>query len=909
MPTPFSIPRLPVFAAALICLVGFAMASGGSAEASRSREASNVHRGGDRPQWCAKRSSARHSRLQGRRHRRPRHCAKAHRSIADHSQPAAAAPTPAPSVESALVVQRQETAPAEPGGASEAPVTAPPAETPAETPVTDPPSVVSAIVPSSAVAEYFGTQPADVLLDYPAAIATAEASGCAGFDAAGAPVPFGGIDPGPEADTVRLQLAPGEAMPEKVECATSSGTVALPVAVTPPTEGGLLSDPIDPKYLTQVPFGSSSFWIQPWRSYLDTWPASRLLNSLGINFNVTPKEAPGVAQLLGDSGFKLARVEIGWGTISYDDPNSFVDESSIRRRLEALREHHLRPLILLNANSTGPAPSAQMELETVSPAAAGSRTVKLSAASAAAVVPGRTGFDQLAFGGNPDVLVTSVSSNRVAQLSMPLPAALPAGLHRGTTLRYGPFAPPTLASGTPNPEFQATLAGWLSYVQTVCDEAESIFGADGYDLELWNELSFGSEFLREEKYYSPPRDSGGGSIKEVKEVLRAETVAYVRDPAHGISPKVGISDGFASQTPFASGAKDPVGVTALSKHLYKNPLRIPRDYQPLPGIKPIDALGGLDSIEGGSGAKHGSPKAPTVPEYTLAMPEYFLTATQTETLVRDLAPTTTTVNGVPHGRFVGPAGGSPSQVWMTEYGLNPYLLLPVSAEDPGKPQEGEVSAAEAVALQTRVILRSLVSMVAKGVGREYFYAAAHSKGHSLVGEAFMSAINQAPTQFPGDLMGGETMASLKRLLTQFQGPGPDGQARQLRLLTIAQENDRAEFSGDGTAAHPSLFDRDLLAVFPFQSSPSRFVIPAYVMTPNLTTVYGSGSAATGFADENFRITLGNLPETVGPPAVSAYDPILDQATPARLVSRLGDEAVFEFAATNYPRLLTIDFAG
>ncbi len=532
--------------------------------------------------------------------------------------------------------------------------------------------------------------------------------------------------------------------------------------------------------------------------------------------------------------------------------------------------------------------------------------MKLSAASAAAVVPGKTGFDQLAFGGNPDVLITSVGSNRVARLARPLPEDLAAGPHEGTTLLYGPFAPPTLASGAPNPEFQATLAGWLSYVQTVSDEAKSIFGPDGYDLEIWNEVSFGSEFLREDNYYSPPRDSGSGSPTEAKEALLAETVAYVRDPAHGISPKVGISDGFASQTPFASGANVPAGVTALSKHLYKNPIRIPAEYEPAPGIKPIDALGALDSIE--AGAKHGSPRAPMVPEYTVAMPEYFLTATQTETLVRDLAPMTTTVYGVPHGRFVGPAGGSPSQVWMTEYGLNPYLLRPVNAEDPGQPQEGGVSTTEAVALQTRVILRSLVSMVAKGVGREYFYAAAHSKGHSLVAEAFIGALNQAPTQFPGDAMGGETMAALKHLVTQFEGPGPAGQARQLRLLSIAQENDRAEFSGDGTAAHPSLYDRDLLAVFPFQSSPTRFVIPAYVMTPNLTTVYGSGSVAN-FSDENFRITLGNLPETADPPAVSAYDPILDQATPARLVSRLGDEAVFEFAATNYPRLLTIDFGG
>jgi hypothetical protein len=664
------------------------------------------------------------------------------------------------------------------------------------------------------------------------------------------------------------------------------------------------NDPIDPRYLTQVPFGSSSFWIQPWRSYLDTWPASRLLNSLGINFNVTPKEAPGVAQLLGDSGFKLARVEIGWNSLSYDDPNSFVDEASVRRRLVALRRHGLRPLILLNANSGGPGPAKTVELETVAPAAAGAQSVKLSAASAAAVVPGRTGFDQLAFGGNPDVLVTSVSSNRVAQLSMPLPAALPAGLHRGTTLRYGPFAPPTLASGTPNPEFQATLAGWLSYVQTVCDEAESIFGADGYDLELWNEVSFGSEFLREDNYYSPPRDSGSGSPKEAKEVLRAETVAYVRDPAHGISPKVGISDGFASQTPFASGAKEPAGITALSKHLYKDPFRVPAEYKVVPGIKPIDALGGLDSNTEPNGTSQLYPPR-FVPTFQVDFPEYFLTATQTETLIRDLAPMTTTVNGVPHGRFVGPAGGSPSQVWMTEYN--------VGAES--EADSGPASAkrhVERAHLQAKGLLRSLVSMVGKGVRREYFYAATGAAGLSLVGGRFIAALNADPGSYPGARLGGETIRGFRNLLGAFHAPGRTGRPRQLRLLSIAQRGNRLQFAGDGTPAHPSLYDREALAVFPFQAAPGRFVIASYVMTRNLDKVYRSRLPATDekrydLPPETFRIRLGNVPDSRRPPSVVAYDPLLERHTRARLVSRKGHEIILEAPLTDYPRLLTVDF--
>ena len=84
----------------------------------------------------------------------------------------------------------------------------------------------------------------------------------------------------------------------------SGSTHASPVA------SETVSDPIDRKYLTEVPFGSTSFWIQPWRAYLDTWPASRLLDSLGINFNVNAAQARATARLLHKSGFKLARIEL-----------------------------------------------------------------------------------------------------------------------------------------------------------------------------------------------------------------------------------------------------------------------------------------------------------------------------------------------------------------------------------------------------------------------------------------------------------------------------------------------------------------------------------------------------------------------------------------------------------------------
>ena len=435
--------------------------------------------------------------------------------------------------------------------------------------------------------------------------------------------------------------------------------------------GEVLTDPIDPRYLTDAPFGTSSFWIQPWRAYLDTWPAVTLLESVGMNFNVNAPEAEATAQLLQESGFKLARREIGWGTLSYDDPTTFSNEARINAILEALHSHGLRPLILLNANSGAPTPVEHPALETVSTAPAGAETVALTRTSAAEVVPGKTGFNKLSFGGAPDILITAVSPTGVATLSRPLPEALPAGPHNGTTLRYAPFEAPTLSDGEPNPVFQETLAGWLGYVSSVCRKAASIFGPEGYDLEVWNELGFGSQFLNSEHYYEATEDMKTVTKEILKAVLDA-TVAFVRNPANGIGAGVGITDGFASQSPFPSGAQAPLGLTALSKHPYAGFRSFPEDERE-DNIVPIDALGTRDSSQG-------SDKPLFVPTYDSLFPEYTLTATSTETLVRDISPFTTYIYGDPHGRDVGPPGGAPLQKWITEYNLGTAAATPVGPD-------------------------------------------------------------------------------------------------------------------------------------------------------------------------------------------------------------------------------------
>lgn len=681
-----------------------------------------------------------------------------------------------------------------------------------------------------------------------------------------------------------------------------AGNAGSETPAAQPTEP--LTDPIDPRFLTDVPFGARSFWLQPWRAYLDTWPASRLREALGVNFNVNDKEAEATAQLLQDSGFKLARIEINWSALSYEDPSKFTDEAHVRTRLEALRNHGLRPLILLDANSEAPAPAKHITLETVSPAPAGATTVKLTPASAAAVVPGKSGFNQLSFGGDPDILITAIGPGDTATLSKPLPNALPAGAHKGTTLLYAPFQPPLLANGQPNPAFRETLAGWLTYVRAVSREAASILGPEGYDLEVWNELSFGSQFLNAESYYTPVVEGEESeTTRQITKALLQETVAYIRNPANGISLGVGVTDGFASQTPFPSGAGAPLGLTALSKHLYQGAKEFPADY-PEGSITPIDALGQADTIS------HGNFTPLFVPAYQSLFPEYYLSATSTETIVRDLAPFTTYVYGFPHGREVGPPGGAPLQKWMTEYNLGTSGAS-VMGPDEQTPLPTTLTPADKEHFQAKALLRSLVAMVSKGMTREYFYGAAPGN-LSLINKSFFTELQESPGVYPGDQAGGETMSAFRNLLTQFQGPGPNGPPRQLQLQAISQEGDHAQFTGDGTPAHPDLYDREVLAVFPFQTAPTSFSIPVYVMTRDLLTLYDPDAPASDptrfdLPDENFTITLANLPPSATPPTIAAYDPLQNTTTPTHLIAYKPGTATIQLAATDYPRILELNF--
>src|SRR5262249_48214147 len=189
-------------------------------------------------------------------------------------------------------------------------------------------------------------------------------------------------------------------------------------------------------------------------------------------------------------------------------------------------------------------------------------------------------------------------------------------------------------------------------------------------------------------------------------------------------------------------------------------------------------------------------------------------------------------------------------------------------------------------------LRWATAWVNKGAAAVYFYAAA-SPGWGIV-----------DTRAPG---GGETLTALGRLTQTLEtGAAPISQQRSLTLLGISDTHDHEQFAGDGTPAHPPLYDRDVVGFFPYQVSNHRVVVSTYVMTRDLMHSYTSRLSRSDprkydMPPESFRLTIGGV-SGLGR-SVSLVDPLTGRSGGAHVVSRSPGRLVVDVALTDSPRLL------
>jgi hypothetical protein len=484
------------------------------------------------------------------------------------------------------------------------------------------------------------------------------------------------------------------------------------------------------------------------------------------------------------------------------------------------------------------------------------------------------------------VLITSVSASDVATLSQPLPAALAAGSVPASTFKFEPFAEPYLAGGAPNPRFQQTLAGWLEYVKGVAQFVAGVYGSDNFDLEVWNE---NQAFLNEANYFNPIPDPGANGNTQYA-VLQA-TIGMLQNPANGLTD-VQVGDGFSNQNPWNSGTTVPAGTAAIDRHPYAQDNNVAPGSWSEAGIQPVNPQG-LPTR-----ARTGIVQPIFTPTFRAFLPEYPLTGIQTETLIRDLSSTTSYISGVPHGALTHPAGSAAPAMWITEDNLDWAVA-----------QANGMPTADLPEFQAKAALRFYLSYASAGAQAVDLFAA---KGISptnmdLISPAFYNAVDANPSSYPQNLAG-PTMQAVGRLTGTLAGAQPIAQPRQLTLTQIAQYGNNSQFTGNGTSTYPNLYDRNVLTFFPFQVSQNKFVAAVYVMTRDLTHYYTStpqqGQTPYDMPPEAFQITIGNVNGQTA--SVSYYDPLTGSQQAATIVSRTTNQIVVQLAATDSPRMLTIN---
>jgi hypothetical protein len=528
---------------------------------------------------------------------------------------------------------------------------------------------------------------------------------------------------------------------------------------------------VDPAQLA-LPFPYYSLIRQPWRSYLEATPVATYLNGLGVVWGgpVPGKSDAQVAAELAWAGFRRVRMEFPWSALRWDESGTQPQfAAQLTELLGALKANGLRPLILLNANHSAPCPLERSAWHLASAARIGDRQVRVDRAPIG-IVPMFSMVSTLATSERAGPLVTGVSGDGVLTLSRPLTRDLQANaaiqLER---LKYQPLYP----VGTR--EFENTATGWLTYVAYVIHVVRQAYGED-FDLEMWNELSFGSDFLDVNHYFEHPLTAAtgdflhaGGSAWE----LARRTAEEVRQ----LDSAANLIWGFSNTTFFHTAVADlPHGFSGQSYHPYGVG---PRCYARLIVGRERYNTDGF------------------VPGGCATMPEGWAhTFQQTETLIRLLNPA---------ARAAHPPGLEHFEHYMTEHGLSPAEL---GIHDP----------AQALRAKEKFLLRAPLFWLNKGMSALYVY------------NSFDAADDHfGVLQRDGDVS--PAMGALHRLVSRLGTAGAAPAAPGLLDASVEQ------LTG-GSSVYPNDPDgryvtrRQLVAVLPFARTPGRFAIAVYAMTEN-----------------------------------------------------------------------------
>jgi hypothetical protein len=282
-----------------------------------------------------------------------------------------------------------------------------------------------------------------------------------------------------------------------------------------------------------------------------------------------------------------------------------------------------------------------------------------------------------------------------------------------------------------------------------------------------------------------------------------------------------------------------------------------------------------------------------IPSYSGYMPEYYGTGIQTETIIRDLSPITTSVYGVAHGENARVIGGKvlPCPVFITEIGIIPAEV-------------GIWDSPTSLLMKAKGDSRMLVFFLNKGAGLVDLFAACGGGDWdyqviSLAFEQYALSNSTYPTDDTPYVSPAVHIISeiVSQMANGLDNSVTESNTRAFEVKEILGSNNNYQFAGDGTAAHPPGYDREAFAFLPYQVNAHRFVIPYYVMTRNI---------AQALTPESFEIKFTGIHTKDA--TVNVYDPLNDVSVPVVVDSAVGDELALTVTAADYPYLLIIDEA-
>ncbi|CAG7613278.1 hypothetical protein PAESOLCIP111_01583 [Paenibacillus solanacearum] len=678
---------------------------------------------------------------------------------------------------------------------------------------------------------------------------------------------------------------------------------------TPLAQAAVLERPYVDWKQQEVPFGTRSFYSAPWRSYMDTWDSGRFLETLGINFNVAPQEAEATAKVLAEAGIRSARVEIGWGHLSFEDDSQFVaqQKQNFNRMLTALRDNNIRPLILLNANSGSPVPNKQFEVTLSKSAKAGDTVIYLQ--STAGIRPKYTGLMGMAYQTMYPVITQVDSVTGRSELSVPLPKDLPQGKLRLIELKYQPISGTQFTDGSMNPAAEETLNGWNNYVKTVTDFVKDVLGTNnasdaGFDLEVWNELTFGSHFLNINNYYNPPLSfskplsytSNGGTVTDY-EVLLLATADYVARSENKL-PGVHVISGFSNQRPWENGSSILPGQAGFSRHYYTSNSVV--NETTFPNKPTFGATGTLD-------------KEFYVPDHDIYFPERWFYAYQTEFVVRDLQPFPGPWSI--HHRYSNPGNGKPSEVWMTETNLFrlPFAQNLMTATNVDMKNENLINVMHRMGMKSMMRIYTFYSH--KGIkAAEIFAAKDGDLTFGVLPSAFFEELRKNNYNLTPSVRekAGPSLKALSNVVQLMKTGKSIELTRPLKVESLNEPEPRLVFKGDGTPEHPDVYQRDDFTLLPYQLDSNKFAVGYYVITRDMTKTWDSTKdildpARYDMPPEQFEMTLSNIRgKNV---KVYAYDPLTNMNINVPLVRTTPTTITVTLETMDYPRFLMIEEEG